>query len=292
MNTGTPTGPSVAPAREPVFWHDGSFLPLGQVRVSPMDRGLLYGDGLFETLRGQDGRPLHLEDHLARLESSARALRLGLPAGLDWSGILADLLAQNGLASGPARLKIVLTRGQTMELGLPPATAPTLLISAQAYVPPSPRQYEAGWELHTFRQGQAPSLAVHKSLSYLFYLWARQEAQEAGCHEALVLGPQGLVCETAMGSLLCHDRRGWWTPAGRPRLAGVTLARARRLLAAQGQEVAERPCRPEEMAACPTVWVLNSLMGVMPARSLDGWPLGDPQPGPAAEMRARLLVVD
>lgn len=280
--------PSPAPPAEPVLWLNGAFAPLGQAAVSPLDRGLLYGDGLFETLRAQAGRVLWLAEHLARLRASARFLNLPLAGEPAWAAVMAQLLARNGLSQGLARVKIVFTRGLEPALGLPAATRPTLLITAQAYSPPSAEAYRDGWRLHLFTQGAAPALAGHKTLSYLFYLWARQAAGQAGADESLILDGAGLVAETATGSLLCRQEGHWWTPQSQAQLPGLTLGRMRRLLAADGQPVEDRPARPADLLACPTVWVLNSLMGVMPVSHVGGQALAEPLPELAGDFRQRL----
>ena len=92
-------------------WLNDNLIPLDQARVSVNDRGLLYGDGLFETLRAEDGRVFFLPEHLERLGASARAFRLPVPGNVPWPERLAQLLAANGLGRGPARVKILLSRG-------------------------------------------------------------------------------------------------------------------------------------------------------------------------------------
>lgn len=278
------------PSPPVVVWLQGRLTPLAEARISPLDRGLLYGDGLFTTLRAQDGRALHLEPHLERLAASAEALRLAWPRGLDWAEAIAGLLKANGLA-GPgalARVKLVLTRGEAPGLGLPAAGDPTLLMLAEAYAPPTPEQYAAGLRLRVFRAGHAPPLAAHKSLNYLYYLLARQAAREADGDEAVILGPAGEVCEAAMGSLLIHDGRRWWTPQSPWRLPGVTLGLARGILADLGQPVAERPARPEDLAAAETIWVLGSLAGATPVAELEGVVLPERRADLAARVRREL----
>jgi branched-chain amino acid aminotransferase/para-aminobenzoate synthetase component 1 len=179
--------PDASEGAQPVLWLNGNFIPLNQAAISPLDRGLLYGDGLFETLRAQGSRLLYLDEHLARFKASARVLNLSLPTEPAWPDIISELLARNRLQEGLARVKIVLTRGVDPDLGLPVPARPTLLIMAQAYTPPPPEAYAAGWRLGTFRQGAAPALAGHKSLNYIFYLWARQTMRQAGADEALIL---------------------------------------------------------------------------------------------------------
>jgi branched-chain amino acid aminotransferase/para-aminobenzoate synthetase component 1 len=215
-------------------WLNDNLIPLDQARVSVNDRGFLYGDGLFETLRADDGRVLFLPEHLERLAASARAFRLPFPENIPWEERLARLLAANGLGRGPARVKILLSRGEAAGLGLPPSSRPTLVIWAQLYTPPSPEEYAAGWPVVVFPEGRATFVGRHKNLNYLFYLAARQFALDRGAKEALILDPDGLVSEGAATSLvyLCQGR--YYTPASASALPGVTLTVLGRGLAARG----------------------------------------------------------
>ena len=112
-------------------WLNDGLIPISQARVPVNDRGFLFGDGLFETLRADSGRVYFLTEHLERLEASAQAFRLPFPARVPWPERLEQLLAANGLSRGPARIKILLTRGVAAGLGLPEECRPTLVIYAQ-----------------------------------------------------------------------------------------------------------------------------------------------------------------
>ena len=122
---------------EEFVWLNDDLIPLAQARVSLNDRGFLYGDGLFETLRADGGRVHFLAEHLERLAASARTFSLPFPANTPWQKLLGQLLAANGLSRGPARVKILLTRGEAPGLGLPEKCRPTLVMYAQPYIPPS-----------------------------------------------------------------------------------------------------------------------------------------------------------
>ncbi len=186
---------------------NGEMMPLNEARISPLDRGFQYGDGVFTTVRVDAGRPLYLAEHLSRLIQSLRDLRIAWEPLQDigWPQLLGELLQRNGLQSGLAALKILVTRGVALPLGLPEGVHPTLFIQARLYQPPSLDQYARGWRLHICRSGYAPPLAGHKSLNYLFYLVARQEAIDAGADEAVILDAHGHIAETAAGSLLIRS---------------------------------------------------------------------------------------
>ena len=88
-------------------WLNGDILPLHEARISPLDRGFLYGDGLFETMRGQDGRILYLTEHLERLHRSVKELRIPPVPSIDWRDCLGDLLRRNDLELGAVAVKII-----------------------------------------------------------------------------------------------------------------------------------------------------------------------------------------
>ena len=289
-------------ADQPIVWLNGEFMPLSQASVSPMDRGFLYGDGLFETLRAEGGRALYLKEHLARLGRSLKALRINLKgsvlAGMiedqeidldECECLLAELLQRNGFTQECAAVKILITRGVAAGLGLPEAEAPTICLSARPYHAPEPSAYERGWKLHVVREGFSPPLAGHKSLNYLYFLWARQAATDAGADEAVVLDGWGHVAETAAGSLLVRLEDQWVRPETPFQLPGTTATIVSRLLEESGHPVTHGPLRPEGLTAADAIWVLNSLMGIMPVVEVDGRAVAEPRVEQAAQYRKLLF---
>ncbi len=270
--------------KERIVWWNGTLVPEAAVRVSPFDRGFLFGDGLFETLRAENGRALYVADHMERLLEGAARLRL-LPHGEGderaadfdtpelWGQRMTQLLKANGLESGTARVKIVLSRGEVPGIGLPRPTVPTVGILAEPYRPPSPEAYQRGWSLRTFRDGRTPPLAALKTLNYLFYLWARQDAVDAGFDETLLYDSRGHVAETATGSLLFLQEGRCTVSASPERLKGTAERRIVELFREDGWTVDEAHIPRGELGAFQGVWVTNALMGVMPVRAIDGMAL-------------------
>ncbi len=276
-------------SHEPTVWLNGVLVPLSRAAVSPVDRGFLYGDGVFETMRAQHGRILDLERHLERLCNSLAALRIKVPAEIGWHAALSELLEANALSRKTASVKIVVTRGIMPELGLPPSGRPTVLMVAKPYEPPTDEDYEVGWKLVIHRGGFSPPLARHKTLNYLQFLTARQDALDQGANEAVVLDPSGAVAETAAGTLLIQSMGCWWTPHSPFQLPSITLTRLEELLAQEGQPVERRRAGVEALQQAERVWVLNSLMLIMPACQLNGRRLPDPGSAEAAHWRRVLL---
>jgi len=254
-------------------WLNDKLIPLAQAMVSVNDRGFLYGDGLFETLRADDGRVHFLTEHLERLGASARAFRLSFPADIPWPERLERLLTANGLSRGPARVKILLTRGVAEGLGLPSGRRPTLVIYGQPYTPPSPEAYAAGWPVVVFPEGRSTFVGRHKSLNYLFYLAARQFALDQGAKEALILEADGLVSEGAATSLIYLHQGHYYLPASASALPGVTVTVLGRGLAARGLSLKARRTTVAQLKAADGLWLANSLMGLMPVAAVNGAPV-------------------
>jgi branched-chain amino acid aminotransferase len=256
---------------KPAFvWINDELVPLSQARVSVEDRGFLYGDGFFETLRAEAGRVLFLDEHVERLRASAQAFRINFPDKVPWQDRLTRLLAANGLQQGTAAVKILLTRGEAAGLGLPSSLSPTLIIWARPYLPPNPEEYEEGWPAVVFPERRTTFIGGHKSLNYLFYLAARQFALDQGAKEALILESEGLVSEGAATSLILARQDRLLTPAAPSALPGVTVAILTRALERQGRNLDRERLQLSQVQEADGLWLANSLMGVMPLSSLEG----------------------
>jgi branched-chain amino acid aminotransferase/para-aminobenzoate synthetase component 1 len=254
-------------------WLNEELAPLSQARVSINDRGFLYGDGFFETLRAAEGRPRFLPEHLARLRASAQAFRIPFPEKFFWEERLGQLLAANGLSRALARVKILLSRGAAAGLGLPGEARPTLVIWTAPYTPPTPEEYARGWTLATFPERRTTFIGRHKSLNYLFYLAARQYALDQGAKEALILEADGLVSEGAATSLVYAQDGAFFTPQAPSALPGVTIEVLGRGLTRRGLGLTYLPTTPTQLAQAEGLWLTNALLGVMPVSSVDGRPL-------------------
>ncbi|MBW1951754.1 MAG: aminotransferase class IV [Deltaproteobacteria bacterium] len=255
--------------REFIFVND-RLLPAHEAQVSVNDRGFLYGDGFFETMRAEAGRVLFLTEHLARLEASCRQFQIKLPPEIPWTDQIQQLLAQNNLNARLAMVKILVTRGQAVGLGLPASDHPTTVIFARPYEPPEAAEYRQGWPVVTFPESRASFLGRHKSLNYLFCLAARQYALDRGGREALILEPDGTISEGAATGLLFAETGSYFIPQTASGLPSVTVAMVKRALTRRQIPVTAVPTTVERLDQAQGVWLANSLMGLLPVASLDG----------------------
>jgi branched-chain amino acid aminotransferase len=251
-------------------WINDELASAANAKVSVFDRGFLYGDGFFETLRAEGGRLPFLAEHLSRLEAAAQAFRIPFPQGLPWQERLLRLLEANGLTGGLAAVKILLSRGEASPLGLPGEAQPTVVIYARPYDPPTPAEYAAGWPVAVFPEGRTTFVGRYKSLNYLFYLAARQFALDQGAREAVILESDRLVSEGAATSIVYAKAGRYITPQAKSALAGVTLASLARALRRRGLTMEAQPTKLPDLRSADGLWLTNSLMGVMPVAAVDG----------------------
>src|SRR5436309_7708798 len=174
------------------------FVPKEEAVVSVFDRGFLYGDGVFETLRAYRGRIFQLPEHLARLERSASELGIALPVTRErLADLVRESLTRNQLQE--AYLRITVSRGPG-EIGLEPALcrSPTFVVIANPFEPYPESFYTDGVSVAVVqtRRNLPEALPPHvKSLNYLNNILAKMEATALGAFEALLLNHHGELTE-------------------------------------------------------------------------------------------------
>jgi branched-chain amino acid aminotransferase len=247
---------------------NGRIVPEEEARLSPLDRGFLYGDGLFETLKADAERIYFLDRHLARMREGARLLRIPFPEEMDFSRIIRDLREENRIA-GEAAVKICLSRGRHEgSLSLYASSSPTVVILATPRTPPSPADWEKGLSVTLepeLRQNDASSLCRLKTLNYLLYLLVRTRAQERGFEDAILSNRAGELCECTTSNLFFFRGDRLETPEPScGLLPGIARQALMECMAQAGAPVREVRLNPEALGACEEIFVTNSLLEVFP----------------------------
>ena len=264
---------------------NGALVSAADARVDPADRGLVLGDGLFETIRARGGRPLRLAAHCARLRAGADVLGLPVPVSDEALGdALEETLKANAVTDGVLRL--TLTRGPGPR-GLlpPPQPRPTLLITAAAAeAEASSLSPIRAVIAATTRRNEHSPLSRCKCINYLDNILARLEAAKRDAADALMLNTAGRLTGTTIANLfLVIDGVVVTPPVADGALPGVMRGE---VVTAAGAE--ERSLKPEDLAGASEAFVTNCL-GIRPLVSVDGAPIGDGRPGAVAE-RLRALT--
>jgi branched-chain amino acid aminotransferase len=288
-----------------IAYVDGEWTPAEEARIPVLDHGLLYGDGVFEGIRVYGGRPFLLDEHLERLEASARAIVLELPADRAAIAALCHEAAQRArLTEG--YLRLVVTRGAGA-LGVSPHTCPraSLIVIAAPLALYPPERYRNGVRLITssLRRSAHDALPPQvKSLNYLTSVLASIEARRQGADEAVLLNAQGLIAECTADNLFLVSRGRVLTPAvASGALAGITRALVLRLLAEQGIEWAEAALTPADAWTADELFLTGTGAEIVPVCEIDGRPLPAARPvtelaraafGAYIEASARAVVVE
>ncbi|MFK3984983.1 aminotransferase class IV [Micromonospora sp. NPDC050397] len=257
-------GRGVVPADEPVVRAD--------------DRGVLHGDGLFETMHVRDGRPWLRDEHLTRLANAAATVDLVLPGATELAELLASVCAE-WPAETEGALRLVCTRG-------PEGGGPATVFATLSPVPPALRLARtAGISVATLplgvpagaRAGQPWLLAGIKSTSYGVSLAARRWAAANGVDDVLWTSTDGYALEGPSANLvwLAGETLCTVPAASTGILPGVTAGWLLAHAGSLGWSAAERLVSPAELreAACLGVWFTSSVRGLAEVRTLDGMPL-------------------
>ena len=271
-----------------VIYIDGEWTGKEGAKISVYDHGLLYGDGLFEGIRIYNGKIFKLEEHLRRLFQGAGVLLLKVPMPReDVASMLEEgtrrFCDESGRTDGYIRLLV--TRGAG-DLGLDPRKCPEPSVIAifdtiQLY----PREmYERGIPVITAatRRLEGPVFDPRiKSLNYLNNIFAKQEAIQAGCMEAVLLNAAGYVTECTADNIFIVTEEVLKTPA--PHLGileGITRQTVLELAAAAGLQTEEAILTRFDLYTAEECFITGSGAELMPVTAVDGRSIGNGKPGP------------
>jgi len=266
------------------IWINGTLFEKQDAKVSVYDHGLLYGDGVFEGLRSYSGNVFRLDEHLARLWNSAKAILLDIPISReDMAKAVNETLKANGLED--AYIRLLVTRGAGT-LGLDPnrtANPQVIIITDHITVYPEDL-YRQGLEIitaSTLRNHPAALNPRIKSLNYLNNILAKIEAQQAGCMEALMLNHKGEVAEcTADNIFLVRDGVLLTPPTDAGVLEGITREAVIELARASGREVREVSLTRHDVYIADECFLTGTAVEVIAVVKVDSRKIGSGTPGP------------
>jgi aminodeoxychorismate lyase len=258
-----------------VVFLNGQFIPEQEAMVPVTDRGFLYGDSLFETLRVFQGRPFRMAQHLERMSRGAEYLGIPLPhPPKQIQRFAEELVAKNNLPD--AVLRVTLTRGSG-ERGYTPGDdlAPTLLMTlhpAPAVDPEQPPQCALATSTH--RVPATSALSSFKNGNKLLQVMARMEAKASGADEALLLNSNGEVAEAAGANLFWVYREKICTvPTGRGVLPGITRAVVLEICQNLNLPTNKRVIKRAALHDCDALFLTQSVLGIVAVATLDGEPM-------------------
>ena len=252
---------------------NNQFLPLGEARVSAIDRGFLYGDGLFETIRIHNGRPFLWEWHMMRFTGGAESLGITLPQSAEvLLGNVRKLIHRNNGLESVAR--IALSRGVGLRgYGVSGEEEPTLLITQHPL--PIPPTQPLSLVATSARVAVGDPLAKVKSANKLGSVLAKREANAQGADDGLILNSDGNVTATSSANLFwVEDGTLRTPPVSDGVLPGVTRRLVLGLAPALGQAVREESAAPGRLQQAEAVFVTSAATGVVAVGQVGGVALG------------------
>ena len=275
-----------------IAYVNGSFVPLQDAKVSILDRGFLFADGIYEVAAVLDGRLVDNASHLARLERSVGEISLALPETLDRiQEIEKELVARNDLVNGMVYLEVTRGADQGRDFAFPKGISPTLIMFTTVKDIVNAPSAKTGIGVITVPDLRWTRRDI-KSVALLAQVLAKQAAAEAGAGEAWMI-EDGKVTEGGSSSafiltqddvLVTRQNSSAILP-GCTRKAVVALAQERQL------RVEERPFTVEEALAAKEAFITSATLFVQPVISIDGKPVADGRPGPMTS-RLREIYVD
>ena len=258
---------------------NGEFLPLEEAKVPVLDRGFIYGDGIYELIPVYAGRPLRLKEHLARLQRSLDAIRLANPhTDAEWAALIDAMIAKNG--SGDIYVYFQITRGVAKrDHAFPKDTPPTVFMMASPLPTPPREQVENGVACVTMQDNRWLRCDI-KAISLLGNVLLRQAALDAGGAEA-VMFRDGLLTEgSASNILVARDGKLLAPPKDHLILPGVTYDLVLELDAKHVVPFEVREITEAEVRSADELMLTSSTKEVLAITQLDGKPVGNGKPGP------------
>ena len=259
---------------------NGRFLPLAEAHISPLDRGFLFGDGVYEVIPAYAGRLFHLPAHLKRLQYSLEGVRLKNPLTESaWSTLLEKLVADNGGGDQAVYLQVSRGADKARDHSFP-AGVPATIFAMSSPLPPLPEELKTrGARVMTLTDIRWHRCDI-KCTALLGNVLLRQQATDAGCNEAILLRDGHATEGTASSLFIVADGVLITPPDGPTLLPSITRDVLLQLAARHGIATRRAPIPVAQLTSAEEIWLASSTREVYPVTEMDGKPAGGGKPGP------------
>jgi len=264
------------------IWLNNRIVDEKDANISVFDRGFMYGDGVFETMRGAAGVVFKLDEHLDRLYKSFKITAIKIPYSKDFlKKQIYQLLKINKLKD--AYIRLTVTRGTgTLGLAKIECENPTVVITAKQFSPYPAWMYKKGIRVKIVkvRQNENSPVSGIKSVSFLNYILARLEAKKVGFDDAIMLNSKGRISEATVSNVFLIKREVLVTPSLKSGiLPGITRKVIIKSASQLGIRVKESVVAPKDICNADEAFLTNSMMEVMPVVRVDNKIIGSGRPG-------------
>ncbi len=261
---------------------NGKIIPDTEGSISINDRGFLYGDGIFETLRSYNGEPFKLNEHIERLRNSSSKLMIDFEYTNSEISKNIELLAEKNNIQN-AYIRITLSRGVGGSgLGISDIHKPTLLIQAKPFTPYKEELYDKGVTLVVSKSRRSTScpISCHKTTNLLKSIMLKEEAKTKSANEVVILNTDGFVAECVVSNIFIVNDGGVITPSLDTNiLPGITRRTVLDICDNSSIPASEERFTKETLVKSDEVFITNSLMEIMPVSGIDDYKIGNVIPG-------------
>jgi len=263
----------------PIVYLNGSFVPLPDAKVSVLDRGFIFGDGVYELVPVYAREPFRLPHHLARLQRSLDGIGLANPhSNAQWEAIIRDLIARQPFADQGVYFQI--TRGAAKrDHTFPQGVPPTVFMMSNPLATPTREQVERGVAVVTAEDNRWHRCDL-KTISLLGNVLMRQLAAERGAVETVMFRDGFLTEASASNVLVVIGGEIVVPPKDNLILPGITYDAAVEFAAEARVPVVTRPVPKAEALAADEMWLTSSTKEVLAVTTVDGTPFAGGRPGP------------
>ena len=268
---------------DPVYLN-GQFLPLTEAGVSPLDRGFLYGDGVYEVIPVYSRRAFRIDEHLSRLQATLAGIKLANPLAAEgWKEVIFQLIAAAPWDDQSIYLQVTRGADNKRDHAFPPATVPPTAFAFASPLLTTPADVRAKGVAAISVPDLRWSRCDLKVISLLANVLARQQAVEAGCAEALLIRDGWLKEGAASNIFVVKNGVLLAPPKTHLMLPGITYDVILELAAQHSQPLEVREISETELRTADEVWMTSSTKEILAITTLDGVSVGNGKPGPFGE---------
>ncbi len=266
-------------ATDPIVYLNGKFVPLSGAQVSVLDRGFIYGDGVYELIPVYGREPFRMTPHLKRLQRSLDGIGLANPhSEAQWEALVRDLVARTPYPDQGVYFQV--TRGVAKrDHAFPKDTPPTVFMMSNPLTTPSREQVEGGVAVVTAQDNRWHRCDL-KTISLLGNVLMRQLAADAGAIETVMFRDGFLTEASASNVLIVKDGTIIVPPKDNLILPGITFDATIEFAQAAGIPLVMRPVPKPEAMGADEMWLSSSTKEVLAITTIDGKPFAGGKPGP------------
>ncbi len=265
----------------PKIYLNGEFLAPEQAHISVMDRGFLFGDGIYEVIPAYAGRLFRLPQHLHRLTDSLHAIRMENPLSEQaWTQMLERLVEQLPGCDQTVYLQVTRGAADIRDHAIPKGIDPTLFAMTSPMLPPDPVLAQSGIAAITLDDTRWHQCNI-KAITLLANVLLRQQANDRGANESILIRDGNALEGAASNLFIVEDGLLITPPKSRFLLPGITRDLILEMADAHRIPFKEEDIRADRLRSADEIWLTSSTKEIMPVTRLDELPVGEGKPGPS-----------